>query len=283
MHSVGAADVFAERRFCSTYKTQKLWSLECCVVQSFANCVWALWSCSKGFLANYNSLLFSSSAHQLTRSHAVVLFVRAFCTTLCYTPFAHSATRTQTTPQLDQKDIEHIAFTADATSEITRATRRGCESPCDTCGKFVLSVSSVEIDKSNALTSCIYDASPNAPSDHKPEAAKRKDSGASPPRDPARFLCDGVVPAVFDVAGQCSPASQQQLSWLVQKHAQYLHALSWSRAASQSGSLYTHLSCALLKTEALLHGHGRWAQLYRSLLCHGSLDADRLAYSAHAA
>eukprot|EP00971_Amphidinium_carterae_P346997 6488792-Amphidinium_carterae.1 len=86
------------------------------------------------------------------------------------------------------------------------------------------------------------------------EAAKRREYGSAPAADPLRLLFDGVVPAIFDTAGQCSPACQQLLSWLVQKHARYLeglHALSWSRAAAQSQQLYVQLSCALLKAESL--------------------------------
>eukprot|EP00971_Amphidinium_carterae_P156083 3094710-Amphidinium_carterae.1 len=86
------------------------------------------------------------------------------------------------------------------------------------------------------------------------EAARRREYGTSPAADPLRLLFDGVVPAIFDTAGQCSPACQQLLSWLVQKHSRYLeslHALSWSRAAAQSQQLYVRLSCALLKAESL--------------------------------
>eukprot|EP00971_Amphidinium_carterae_P189066 3753348-Amphidinium_carterae.1 len=46
------------------------------------------------------------------------------------------------------------------------------------------------------------------------EAAKRREYGSAPPADPLRLLFDGVVPAIFDTAGQCSPACQQLLSWL---------------------------------------------------------------------
>eukprot|EP00971_Amphidinium_carterae_P028682 564631-Amphidinium_carterae.1 len=77
------------------------------------------------------------------------------------------------------------------------------------------------------------------------ETAKCKEYGTALPPDPLRLLFDGVVPAVLDAAGQCSPACQQLLPCLVQKHAQCLerlHALSWSRAAIHSQSHYAHLS-----------------------------------------
>eukprot|EP00971_Amphidinium_carterae_P234093 4645083-Amphidinium_carterae.1 len=67
--------------------------------------------------------------------------------------------------------------------------------------------------------------------------------GDAAPPDTVRPLFHGVAPAIFDVA----------VSWLAQKHAQYLErlrALSWSRAASQSQCLYTNSSCALLKARA---------------------------------